>query len=59
MRSQAKTCLTLALITAAGLMIGACSPEVGSDEWCADMKEKDKGNWTASEAADFARHCVL
>tara|TARA_Y100000588_G_C13813906_1_gene736329 strand:+ start:392 stop:565 length:174 start_codon:yes stop_codon:yes gene_type:complete len=37
----------------------ACSPEVGSEEWYADMKEKPKGDWTASEAADFAKHCVL
>ena len=37
----------------------ACSPEVGSEEWCGDMKEKNKGDWTASEAGDFAKHCVL
>lgn len=39
--------------------VSACSPEVGSDEWCADMKEKPKGDWSANEAADFAKHCVL
>ena len=33
--------------------------EVGSEEWCADMKEKPKGDWSANEAADFAKHCVL
>ena len=37
----------------------ACSPEVGSEEWCADKKEKPKGDWSANEAADFAKHCVL
>lgn len=37
----------------------ACSPEVGSKEWCADMKEKDKGQWTAEEVKDFAKHCIL
>lgn len=37
----------------------ACSPEVGSKEWCTDMKEKDKGQWTAEEAKDFAKHCIL
>ena len=40
-------------------LITACSPEVGSKEWCDDMKAKDKGNWTANEAADFAKHCIL
>jgi len=59
MKTTKRTPLALALVAVAGLMIGACSPEVGSDEWCADMKEKDKGNWTANEAADFAKHCVL
>lgn len=39
--------------------LGACAPEVGSDEWCAQMKEKPKGDWTANEAGDFAKHCVL
>ena len=39
--------------------LGACSPEVGSEAWCRDMKEKPKGDWTANEAADFAKHCVL
>ena len=42
-----------------GFTISACSPEVGSEEWCADMKEKGKGDWTANEAADFAKHCIL
>lgn len=37
----------------------ACEAEVGSKEWCADLKEKPKGDWTANEAADFAKHCVF
>lgn len=40
-------------------MLAACSPEVGSKEWCDDMKTKPKGDWTANEAADFAKHCIL
>jgi len=40
------------------IVIG-CSPEVGSDKWCEDMKEKPKGDWTASEASDYARHCII
>jgi len=39
--------------------LAACSPKVGSKEWCDNMKNKPKGNWTANEAADFAKHCVL
>ena len=40
-------------------IVAACSPEVGSDEWCKDMKEKPKGDWTASETADYAKHCLF
>lgn len=39
--------------------LAACEPEVGSPDWCEGMKEKPKGDWTANEAADFAKHCVL
>jgi hypothetical protein len=50
-----------ALIAAFSLVavISACSPTVGSPEWCADLKEKPKGDWTANEAADFAKSCIL
>lgn len=37
----------------------ACAPEVGSKAWCEDMKKKPKGDWTATEATDFAKHCLL
>lgn len=41
------------------LSMAACSPEVGSEEWCNQLKEKPKGDWTANEASDFAKHCIL
>ena len=41
------------------LALSACSPEIGSEKWCAAMKEKPKGEWTANEAGDFAKYCVL
>jgi len=37
----------------------ACSPEIGSKPWCENMKDKPKGDWTATEAKDFAKHCLL
>ena len=40
-------------------VVFACSPEVGSKEWCQAMKDKPKGDWTLNEASDFAKHCVL
>jgi len=51
------------LLAACALMIAfafsACSPEVGSKEWCAQMKEKPKGDWSANEAAAYTKHCLL
>jgi len=41
------------------LMISGCSAEVGSEQWCADLKEKPKGDLTANELSDFARHCIF
>jgi DUF3012 family protein len=39
--------------------LAACAPEVGSPKWCEAMKEKARGDWTANEALEFARSCVL
>jgi hypothetical protein len=41
------------------LSLAACAPEVGSDKWCENMKAKAKGDWSANEAVDFAKHCIL
>ncbi|WP_305909281.1 DUF3012 domain-containing protein [Methylomarinum sp. Ch1-1] len=40
-------------------LLTACAPEVGSEAWCQNMKEKPKADWTANEAADFAKHCLF
>jgi hypothetical protein len=54
-------CKSASLFIAACLivMLAGCSPDVGSDKWCEDMKEKPKGDWTASETADYAKHCII
>ncbi|MDM3871371.1 DUF3012 domain-containing protein [Porticoccus sp. W117] len=49
----------LASVAIATIMLAACAPEVGSKAWCEAMKEKPKGDWTANEAADFAKHCIF
>lgn len=41
------------------VVLSACAPEVGSEKWCTDMKEKPKADWSANEAADFTKHCIL
>lgn len=50
--------VALAVILATPI-ISACSPEVGSKEWCEDLKKKPKGDWSANELGDFTKHCVL
>ena len=52
----------LGLVTVMGLAIVSlqgCSPEVGSKEWCAELKEKPKGDWSANEAKDFTKNCIF
>ena len=49
--------LAISIVSVAGL--AACSPKVGSKEWCDNLKKKPKGDWTANEVADFAKHCVM
>ncbi|WP_299568923.1 DUF3012 domain-containing protein [uncultured Shewanella sp.] len=50
-----------ALMSAGVLVLGlsACAPEVGSEAWCKQMKEKPSGDWSSNEAADYAKHCVF
>jgi len=57
-----KTVKSVALATVLGFSLVAlqgCSPEVGSKEWCAELKEKPKGDWSGNEVKDFAKHCIL
>jgi len=46
-------------LLALALAAAACAPEVGSEAWCAMMREKPRGDWTGNEALDFAKHCLL
>jgi len=47
------------LFAMALLNISGCAPEVGSEQWCNNMKEQPKGDWSTNEATDFAKHCLL
>lgn len=57
-RLRTKVAVSIA-ITASAMFLAGCEPEVGSEDWCADIREKGATNVTASEVADFAKHCVL
>jgi hypothetical protein len=41
------------------LFLSSCDPEIGSEKWCADMKERSIADWTATQAKDFAKHCIF
>jgi hypothetical protein len=47
------------MLVVAAMWLVACAPEVGSPRWCEAMREKPRGDWTANEALEFARSCVL
>ncbi len=51
--------IAVALIVAISAIATACSPEVGSESWCAKMKETPSGDWSTNQAAGFAKHCVF
>ncbi len=53
------TLLRPAILLIAALSLAACEPDVGSPEWCEDMKEKDQGKWTLDETGDYTKYCVL
>jgi DUF3012 family protein len=52
---------TAATVLAVFFTLGAsaCAPKVGTPEWCGKMQERPKGDWTANEAGDFLKHCVV
>ncbi|MEC9268406.1 MAG: DUF3012 domain-containing protein [Pseudomonadota bacterium] len=54
-----KNKLVLGTVFLAALLLAGCEPEIGSEEWCASMKERNAEDITAKEAADFTKHCVF
>ncbi|MDA0997484.1 MAG: DUF3012 domain-containing protein [Proteobacteria bacterium] len=59
MRINFRRLLGLAVAAIFIAALAACSPKVGSKEWCESLKAKPKGDWTANEAADFTKHCIF
>ncbi|WP_136807666.1 DUF3012 domain-containing protein [Desulfosediminicola flagellatus] len=57
--TRIKSVLSTLIAAAFVLTLSACAPEVGSEKWCTQMKEKPKGEWSANETADFAKHCIF
>lgn len=53
------TLLSLFAVGFIAIGLTACSPEVGSEKWCQKLEDKPKGDWTANEATDYAKHCIF
>lgn len=51
--------MRIILLLLAMVLVSSCTPKVGTEAWCKMMDKKDKGDWTANEAADYAKHCVF
>ena len=49
----------LSLVAAWVVLVSGCAPAVGSERWCTDMKAKPPADWTANQAVDYAKHCIL
>lgn len=49
----------MGILGALVFVISACSLKVGSEQWCTDMKGKPKSDWSANDAVDYAKHCIL
>ena len=54
-----KKYVSIGLSVALLLTLSACAPEIGSEQWCKEMKEKPKADWSTNDATDFAKHCIL
>ena len=47
-----------ALLCVVTLVMSACSPEVGSEAWCKEMREKPKEEWLAEEIKPYFSSCI-
>ncbi|MDU9048951.1 MAG: DUF3012 domain-containing protein [Candidatus Electrothrix sp. Rat3] len=47
------------VLTGVAVMMSGCLAQVGSERWCQNMRDKPKADWSASEAVDFAKHCII
>ncbi|MCL9780161.1 DUF3012 domain-containing protein [Vibrio sp. S4M6] len=49
----------LLFVILATLALSACTDSVGSVNWCNQLKEKPKSEWTTDNAVNFAKYCVF
>ena len=57
--NEADTPMKTLLISLAILVLTGCSADPGSEAWCEEKEAQNKSEWTGSDAAINARHCIL
>lgn len=40
------------------LVLSACGPKIGSEEWCAALEERPLVDWTAEEVKAYSFACI-
>jgi len=46
------------MLLVAALSTTSCA-KIGSDAWCENLEERPKGDWTANEAGDYTKYCLI
>jgi hypothetical protein len=41
------------------VLMTACASKVGSDAWCAKLKDTSKADWSLNDTKNYAKHCVF
>ncbi|MDH5639964.1 MAG: DUF3012 domain-containing protein [Nitrospira sp.] len=49
----------ITLVAVVVLSLSACAPEIGSERWCNNLKEKPKSDWSMNEATNYTKHCIF
>lgn len=43
---------------AAVTLATACAPQVGSEDWCLEMRDTPKNEWLGEEVKAYFAHCI-
>ena len=50
--------LRIAWVVASLFYATSCAPSVGSDEWCTNLMDKPRGEWTKEDVKGIANYCI-
>jgi len=50
---------TILFTSMAVILLAGCTPKVGSEDWCANLREKRTDDWTLKETQDYATNCII